>query len=228
MYHHQSSYRSIPKSKISSIDKPNVIRVTGEGKVAVQPNKAEVTLGVSTEDKQLMKAQEDNATKISKIKKTLNHLGIPDEQIRTVNYSISPQYDYVEGKQVFRGYKVEHLLLLTIDQIEHTGFVIDTAVSNGANIVSMIKFAIADRNQYEQHALSLAVINAYQKAETIAGTIRVQLTKAPILITENIRQQGEPIPFQTTAFVKSEATTPIQPGTMEIISHITAEFVYHY
>lgn len=217
--HYQSTHRPSEKS--------TVIKVTGEGKVTVQPDKAEITLGASTEDKVLMTAQENNAKTISQIKNALNQIGILDEHIRTVNYSIYPQYDFAEGKQIFKGYKVEHLLLVIVTQIENTGLVVDTAVGNGANIISGIKFDTSHYNHYEQHALSLAVINAGQKAETIANTLRVQLTKIPILVEENVRHPGGPIPFQTTAFVKSEAVTPIQPGTMEITSSVTAEFTYH-
>lgn len=215
--------RNIPTRK----SRTNVIRVTGEGRVSIQPNRAEVTLGVTTEDKELQKAQQDNANLIDKIKSALNALGIQDESIRTVNYSIYPQYDYIEGKQIFRGYRVEHLLFITIDNIEKVGLVVDTAVQNGANIVSRITFTSSEVHQYELHALSLAVVNAYQKAEAIANTLRVQLINAPILIAENSRQLGGPVPLQATTFLKSGATTPIQPGLMDIAVEVIAEFIFH-
>ncbi|MBS4191241.1 SIMPL domain-containing protein [Bacillus sp. FJAT-49705] len=223
MYYQQPSNRNT--QTIGS--KRNIIRVTGEGKVYAKPDKAEITLGASTEDKQLEVAQKNNAMIISKIKKGLNQLGIQDEQIKTVNYSIFPQYDYVEGKQIFRGYKVEHLLQISINDIENAGLVVDTAVKNGANVVSRIRFSVGDSIQYEQQALSIAVINAYQKADTIARTLGVQLNKVPILVAEIGRQRGEPIPFQMTALVKSEAATPIQPGTLEMRSQVSAEFEFH-
>ncbi|MBS4205529.1 SIMPL domain-containing protein [Lederbergia citrea] len=206
--------------------KRNVIEVTGEGKVTVQPDQAEITLGASTEDLSLMKAQKSNALIISNIKKALNQIGIRDEQIQTVNYSIYPQYEYIEGKQIFKGYKVEHLLHITVKQFQNAGLVVDTAVGHGANNVSGIKFDTSNHNQYYQQALSLAVINAHQKAETIANTLRVQLIRVPISVTENLRTYGGPIPYQTFEFVKSEAVTPIQPGTMDIISTVTAKFTY--
>lgn len=214
--------RKIPTGKC----KENIIRVTGVGEVSIQPNRAEVTLGVTTEDLELQKAQKDNAKIINNVKNGLNALGIQDEFIRTVNYSVYPQYDFSKGEKIFRGYRVEHLLLITIDDIEKVGLIVDNAVQNGANIVSGIAFTITDPQQYELHALSLAVVHAYQKAEAIAGTLRVQLTKAPIFIAENYRQEGGPVPFQATTFLKSEATTPIQPGLMKIKAEVTAEFVF--
>ncbi|KAB2338481.1 DUF541 domain-containing protein [Cytobacillus depressus] len=221
MYFQQQDFRS-PKASIRS----NIIRVSGIGKVFVQPNQAEITLGISTEDSQLEKAQREIAEAIEKIKNGINSIGISDDQIRTINYSIYPQYDYIDGKQTFRGYKAEHTLLITIRDLERAGLVVDTAVKNGANIVTGIHFSVEHPSQYEQQALSYAVIDSFQKAEAIAKTLGVRLNHTPIAVNEINPQRGEPIPLHTTAFVKSEATTSIQPGVMEIRSQISAE--YHF
>lgn len=222
MYFQQPSV----KNKINN-HKQNLIRVIGNGKVFVQPNQAEITLGVSTEDLKLEKAQKENARTITEIINALHSIGISNEKIRTVHYSVSPQYDYIEGKQIFRGYKVEHSLLVTVDHIESAGLVVDIAVKNGANIVSSIQFSVKDMGIYEQQAISIAVIDSIKKAESIASTLGVRLQKIPIFITEAGRQRVDPYPLQATAFVKSEASTPIQPGMLEINSQITAEFVYY-
>ncbi|MCM3112479.1 SIMPL domain-containing protein [Lederbergia lenta] len=207
-------------------NKANIIKVVGEGKVSVQPDRAELTLGVSTEDASLMQSQENNAMAITKVKQALNQIGITNENMKTIDYSIYPQYDYEEGKQVFRNYKVEHLLQITVDRIENTGLVVDTAVSNGVNNVLGIKFNTSNYEQFYQQALSLAVIQAGQKAETIANTLRVILQPIPISVTENVQQHGGPTPFKATAFVHSEAVTPILPSTLDIQSMVTAKFIY--
>jgi len=220
--HYNQLYRHLPVEKHS---KRNIIRVIGEGNITVKPNRAEVTLGVTTEDKELQKAQQNSALIIEKIKNSLMALGIQEEQIRTIHYSVQPQYDFVEGKQAFRGYRVEHLLLISVENIENTGMIVDTAVHNGANTISGIAFTSTDNDYFERQALSAAVIDAFQKAEVIANTIKVQII-GPKLITENSAPISGPIPFQATAFLKSETTTPIQPGTMQFTSIVTVEFEF--
>lgn len=217
-YHQQTSNRNSPSEK----KKKHVIRVIGEGKADAVPNRAEITIGVKTEDKQLEAAQKKNAVIISKITNELNKLGISNDQIQTVNYVVFPQYDFVEGKQVFRDYAVEHLLRININEINKIGLVVDKAVEAGANIISGINFTTSEYEQFEQQALAIAVINAYQKAEAIARTLNVHLIKEPILVAENIVGA---VPLQTAAFVKSEAT-PIQPGTLEISRQVTADFIF--
>ncbi|MFO1443510.1 SIMPL domain-containing protein [Bacillus sp. Bva_UNVM-123] len=221
VYYHQPNRQMQVKKE----SKRNIIRVIGEGKITVKPDQAKVTLGVMTEDMELQKAQQNNAIIIDKIQKSLVALSIPEEQIQTIRYSVQPQYDFIEGKQHFRGYQVEHLLLIMIDQMDGVGKVVDTAVNNGANIISGISFTISDSNYYERQALSAAVLDAYQKAETIANTLKVHLI-GPRLISENPTQQGGPIPYQSTALMKSDTTTPIQAGTIQISSQVTADFEY--
>ncbi|MBY0122429.1 SIMPL domain-containing protein [Bacillus sp. S/N-304-OC-R1] len=221
MYVQQPAYRNTALK-----NKRNIIRVSGLGKVVIQPDTAEITLGASTEDAVLEAAQKKNTQIIEGIILNLREIGIPNEQIQTKNYSIFPHYDYIEGKQIFRGYKVEHLLLISVNPIEKAGLAVDTAVKNGANIVSSLVFSAEHAAHYEKQALSLAVIDAYKKADVIAKTLRVQLFQTPIMINEIVRNHGDPIPMQNSLFLKSASITPIQSGTMEIIGQVEAEFEY--
>lgn len=215
--YYQSSYRSKKR-------KPNIIRVTGEGKVTVEPDIADIRLGASTENTSLSVAQKENARAISNIKNALIREGIQESDIQTIDYSIHPQYDYVEGQQIFRSYKVDHMLLITVREMAKAGTIVDTAVNNGANVVSSITFETSAYDRLYRQSLSLAVVDARRKAETIAETLNVQLSKVPLSVIE-ITRDGT-APYQTKIFAVSEASTSFQPGLLEMISHIHAEFTY--
>ncbi|MCM3704568.1 MULTISPECIES: SIMPL domain-containing protein [Cytobacillus] len=227
MYYYQPFVRNTIQSGNLVRSKPNTLRVSGEGKLAVQPDQANIKLGVITEDQELQKAQEQNAAAISNVKKALNAIGITDKQIQTSDFSIFPQYDFVDGKQIFRGYKVEHILDITVNEIENTGLVVDTAVDSGANTVRGITFETENSQELYQKALGLAVLDAIRKAETIASSLRVQLISTPVSVSEGTLGLVQPVSFESSTFVKSAVSTPIQPGTIEIESHITAEFIYY-
>ena len=227
MYYYQPFVRNSVQTGSQSRSNRNILRVSGEGKLAVQPDQANIKLGVLTEDNELMKAQEQNAAAISNVKKALNAIGITDQQIQTSDFTIFPQYDFVDGKQIFRGYRVEHILGITVDEIENTGLVVDTAVNNGANTIRGIHFEAENQSELYQQALSLAVMDAYKKAETIASALRVQLISTPLSVAEGTLGMEQPVSFQSSTFVKSAVSTPIQPGTIDIVSQITAEFTYY-
>jgi uncharacterized protein len=204
----------------------NNIRVTGKGTVEAKPNKAETIFGVSAESSSLAEAQAEAAQTIASIKAGLIRIGIPEENIQTKDYSVFPQYDFQDGKQIFRGYKAEHLLRVIVSPVEAAGRVLDAAAENGANIISSVRL-LADDGKWQKQALSLAVIDAYEKASVIAKTLNVQLVKTPVSVTEGIIAPGQPIPREAGQFVKSAAAgTSIEPGTMEITSYVTADFVY--
>jgi uncharacterized protein len=227
MYYYQPFVRNSVQTGSHSRSNRNILRVSGEGKLAVQPDQANIKLGVLTEDKELLKAQEQNAAAISSVKKALNAIGITDQQIKTSDFTIFPQYDFVDGKQIFRGYRVEHILGITVDEIENTGLVVDTAVNNGANTIRGIHFEAENQSELYRQALSLAVMDAYKKAETIASALRVQLISTPLSVAEGTLGMEQPVSFQSSTFVKSAVSTPIQPGTIDIESQITAEFTYY-
>jgi uncharacterized protein len=202
------------------------IRVSGKGTVEAKPNKAETIFGVSAESSSLAEAQAEAAQTIAGIKAGLIRIGIPEENIQTKDYSVFPQYDFQDGKQIFRGYKAEHLLRVIVSPVEAAGRVLDTAAENGANIISSVRL-LADDGKWQKQALSLAVIDAYEKASVIAKTLNVQLVKTPVSVTEGNIAPGQPIPWEAGQFVKSAAAgTSIEPGTTEITAYVTAEFVY--
>jgi uncharacterized protein len=199
------------------------IKVVGEGSISIQPDMAQIVLGVETEYKELLKAQSENAQKISNIIQALRNLGILEENIQTDNFTIYPMYDFMDGKQVFRGYRVEHLLRVTIPDINSAGLVVDTGVENGANRVSNITFQVSNSAALYQKALERAVADAIKKAETIAAELGIELNPVPKSIMEERRLVEGPIPFHEAQMVKS-ASTEIQPGREEIKGTVTATF----
>ncbi|PLR76468.1 hypothetical protein CU633_16015 [Bacillus sp. V3-13] len=205
----------------------NVLKVYGEGTVSAPPDRADVILGTVTEGKELLQVQQSNSNIITNVIQALLRLGLPREKIQTFEYSAEPQYDYVDGKQVFRAYRVTYLLKVTIDAISQAGNVVDTAVANGANIVRSIEFTISDERTLYARALAVAVQDSLQRARVIAQTLGVQLIKTPSLIIEN-PQIREPIIFHGAVLSTStEAATPIEQGLLTIKAAVKAEYIYY-
>ena len=201
-----------------------VMTVTGIGSLSIIPDTVQIQLEVRTESKQLSQAQQENADLMDQVIQSLIELGIDREDIQTVSYNISPQYDYVEGRQVFRGYEVINSINVKIKNIEQTGIIIDTAVRNGVNQVSNIRFTVENEQIPYQEALSLALKNALAKAQTIANTIQLKLDPHPIKIVEKMRE--EPILYRSFAASEMSATTPIEPGQINIKATVEVQFQY--
>ena len=201
-----------------------VMTVTGIGSLKTTPDTAQIQLEVRTENKQLNHAQKENAYEMNQIIDSLLKLGIAKENIQTVSYNINPQYNYIEGEQVFRGYEVTNAVSVKTTNIDQVGNIIDVAVQNGANRVSNIQFMVENEQLEYQKALSLALKNALAKAQTISETIQLQLDPHPIKIVEELR--AEPIAYRTFAAKEMTGSTPIEQGQITISATVKVQFQY--
>jgi uncharacterized protein len=202
----------------------NKLEVLGQGIVKVKPDMAEVVIGIITESTQLEIAQKENTMQTQKVLDNIKVMGIPPEDIQTQNYSINIKYDYIDGKQVFRGYTVSNYFNVLIRDISIVGQVIDAAVNGGANAVNNVRFIVSNISIYYNEALKLAVKDTQNKAMAIASKLKVNINMVPIQIKE---RGSNPISPLTTSFKASAVVTPIEAGENKIIANIEVVFIYN-
>ena len=196
----------------------------GKGSVSVKPDAAEVIIGVITENVKLEVAQEENAKTTQQVLNSIIEMGVLPKYIQTQNYNITPNYDYINGKQIFRGYEVSNTLKVLIRNINSAGEIIYTAVQNGANTVSGINFIVSDQTKYYYEALRLAVEDAKNKASVMANELKVKLNITPIQVNE--QDKGNIAPLAVMAFKSLNNATPIEAGENTITADVEAIFVY--
>jgi uncharacterized protein len=219
---HQSSFRPEVPGAVQGVFK---LKVEGKGTVKISPDIATISIGVSTQDISLEKAQRENARITQQVINSIKKLGIPSKDIQTQAYVITPEYDYVDGKQVFRGYRVLNNLKVIVRDIQKVGLVIDTAVQSGANVVDNISFSASDTTRQYEQALKLAIEDAQGKARAIAEKLNVRLNMIPVEIVEQSIPESRPF-FGVAAMKAAEASTPIEAGEIEITARIEATFNY--
>ena len=193
--------------------------LTGLGEINVVPNIAVIHLGVETRGENLVNIHAENAQITQSIIQALQRMGVSD--IKTYQYSINKIYDYEDGRQIDRGYSVRNILEIRTTNLDKVGNIIDTAVNLGANVVELISFDISNREYYYQQALNMAVMNAIQKAKSIAMNLGLSAEPIPMKITENCTPPIQPFFRQELA-----ATTPIMPGNIRIEANVTVEFEF--
>jgi uncharacterized protein len=214
-----------------SSDKPTkrTLNVSGQGTVKVAPDIAYITLGVITEDTDAKAAQQENATTMDKLVSEVKASGIKSEDIKTVNYSIYPKYDYNKdtGASKIIGYTVTNSVQVTVRDMKKVGSVIDLAANTGANITNNISFALSDYDKYYNEALKKAVATTKKKADTIAAAVGISI-KLPVSITES----GAPAPTVygvANYAMKADmagASTPVESGTIEVQANVSMTYEY--
>lgn len=205
----------------------NTMSVSGQAKVNVSPDIAYVTLGVITENADAKAAQKANAAAMDKVIIAIKASGVKNEDIKTVNYTIYPKYDYSEktGVSSIVGYSVNNSVSVTVRDLSKTGNIIDAAADSGVNVSSSINFDLSNYEEYYNEALKNAVLAAKKKATTMSEALGVKL-KMPISVNEG----GGYSPLRNYASydMKAESAggTPIQSGSLEITANVS--IVYEY
>ena len=205
------------------------ILVNGTGEVTIKPDIARITVGVQTRNTDSTVAGQENANKINAIIKAIKALGVAEKDIQTTDYSISPQFNYVENKPpVLVDYQVSNSVRITVRKIADSGKVLDAAMKAGANIANGIQFDLSDPQQARDEALAKAVADATRKANLMAKASGN--TKPLILseLTENAINDGPRPVYAMRSLGKlggEDASTAVEAGETKITATVSAKFL---
>lgn len=200
------------------------ITVTGTGVVTIKPDKAIVSVGISSEDKDAKEAQKVNNAAMETLIQAIRDMGIAEDNIVTENYSLYPNYDYSGNTAKIIGYIASHQLNITVLDIDTVGNVIDTAIGAGANQSYGVSFGVQDESEYYQEALKKAVAVAQPKAQAIAEASGQQLGDILAIVeggsAPNVLRYAE----AETAAYDSAGGMSVQSGTLDITAMITIAY----
>lgn len=212
----------------TTTNKQNTFDVSGDGEVTTTPDKAVISVGISTSENTVTLAQDKGNKVIALMTSDLKKLGINAGDLKTSNYNLYPNYDYRSGSQKIIGYNLSVNLEVTIKDFNKINDVIDTATKDGANQVGGVTFALSDdkRRQIEDEARTLAINRAKDKANSLARIAGIRLGKI-INVTENTNQRIMPIPMMAKTLDASQAVgapTEISTGSTTLSMSVTLSY----
>jgi uncharacterized protein YggE len=212
-------------------NKETLFTVDGEGEVTTIPDTALISLGVTKNSSTVESAQNEVNAIINKITADLKNLGVKDTDIKTVNYSVNPNYDYTAGRQRITGYNVNADLQVKIKPIDKANSAIDIATNDGATNVGGIQFVVDEKKQeeLENQAREEAIKNAKAKAENISKSAGIKLGRI-VDVRESGQGGVQPLPYalktrDAMAGNAAEApATELNPGENKIRINVTLSY----
>jgi uncharacterized protein YggE len=198
-----------------------VVVVSGEGLVTGVPDQAWVTFAVESRSKNPKDAQAQNAKAMTSVQTHVVAAGIPKEAIRTLSYDLQLESDWVNGRQVPRGYLARNTIQVRLDDITRVGEVIDLAITNGANSVHGVRFDLKQRESLEREALKRATADARARAEAAAAGAGASIGRV-VRIEEPARSSPSPPVAMMREALAADAgvPTPVVAGEIEIRSRV--------
>lgn len=202
----------------SGVTPSATISVSGEGDVFAVPDTGEFYVTVQETAKDVKSAQTAATTKGNAIIQYLTGAGVDEKDIKTSDYSISPQYDYrtavcpasapaaygssgsdvvycPPGQQTLTGYQVTETLDVKVRDTSKAGDLLAGVGDKGASQVSGLNFTIDDQKALEQQARDKAIADARAQAEQLAKSLGVSIVRV-VSFSEN---GGGPIYYAKSA-----------------------------
>lgn len=216
--------------KTSSELPADTIDVTGTTTLTVDPDKAEILLGVETQAVTAIESQQQNANIMQKVKNALRAAGVQDKDIETSQYSVNVIRDYTEkGQQKIIGYKTVNIIKISTTKLSSAGALIDAAIDAGADRVDSVQFTLTKSKEAEirKEAILKASQNARERADAIANGLDIKLTKVKRASEGYVSIMPYYKSFDTLAAAEvRESTTSISPGMIEISASVNVGYEF--
>lgn len=201
------------------------VTVSAEAIVMVEPDQAEIDVGVVTEAKTAAQAAKDNAAKAAAVIAEVKKLLKAGDQTKTVGYSVSPVYRNPSpregGKPEIAGYSATNVVQVRTAAISDVGRLVDTATQAGANRIQRLVFTLKDEEAPQREALKAATVKAKAKAEEMARALGVKIARV-LSVVENERS-FRPFMRESVQMLARAAPepTPIESGSVQVRSAVT-------
>jgi len=154
------------------------VSVFAEASEEAAPNMAKITFSVETSDKDISKVSEANKqaanNSIQAVKKLLDSQN--GETIKTLAFNVNPEYRYKDGTRIFVQYTARNSYEVKIKDISKLGKIISAALSNGANVVSNLSYALDTNEEACSKLIRTASGLARNKAQAAAEALGTGIT----------------------------------------------------
>ncbi len=213
--------------RIINVNQSSELSVVGEGKIDVIPDKAFVNLGITVNNvSSVDEAQKQINETNNKLIQAMKGVGIPAGDIKTSNYSITPNYSNTPSDtEKINGYSGNANIAVTVKNTALISKVLEAATKAGANEIQGISYEVEDPSRYREQARSKAIENAKEQAKKLANSLGIRLGKITNII-ESSPDQPYPIvrPLGLRQGLKADGGPQIEPGTQTITSTVTLFF----
>lgn len=203
---------------------PRSIAVTGEGRVAVAPDMAMVSIGVTTEADTAREALDANNSQLAAALAAIKAAGIEDRDIQTAGLSLGPRYDYnrsgSDGAPAVTGFVAANTLTVRVRALDALGGLLDAVVSDGANTLGGISFGLQDPEPVLDAARKAAVTDARRKAELYATVAGVALGAVQTIAEQSGYMPPAPMALAEASYTKG-GSVPVAGGEVAVVATVS-------
>jgi len=201
------------------------ITVSGSGRVAVQPDIAELRLGVSVSRASVHEARDEAATVMSRILSAIDAAGVAKRDVTTAMLAVQPRYDYRDGQTPkLVGYELSNVVAVTVRDLDRLGEVVDGSLNAGATSMDSLEFRLADPVPAEQEARRRAMADARSHADVFAEAAGVSISGVSSVAETGAVQPPRPLAKAERMMMAADSSTPVESGSLEVSVAVTVTY----
>jgi uncharacterized protein YggE len=200
---------------------PRTISTSGHGEVRAVPDLAEVRAGVTITAPTAAQALAANSTRMQSVFAALRKMGVPEKNIQTTNFYVSPQYTNGENNTARRltGYQVSNDVTVRLEDVTKLGGALDALVAAGANQMNGISFSIQNPAPVLERARTEAIADARTRAETYAKAAGVSLGTL-LSISDSGGEAPRPVMYRMAPAMAAAPAPPMAAGEQSVSADV--------
>ena len=211
-----------------SLPQQDQISVVGMGEVVAEPDQVVMRVGVSVTAPSLLEAKAQADQRYAKVLNVLQQQSIEEKWIKATQIMAEPQYEWANGKQVYRGERVSRSLSITINDLELVSPLMQAVIENGASTIDGMEAGFQDRAALLEQALAAAADDARRKAEFLAERLGRDLGAAFQIKEANthapVQARGPEMAMSAVVEGSRAAAPPEMFGTQAIRARVNVSF----
>lgn len=219
----------------SIVNSDRIISFSAEGKVLAKPDVAKIVFDVINQGEKADIVQKENNEKMQAVIAFVKEQKVSEDDIKTIRYSLSPQYDYdwcrEDQMDIYSlssrscppkivGYQLDQAVEVKIRDFDKINSIVGGLSEKGANKISNVNFEIDDPEAYRNEARIQALNKIEERAQLLSRKTSIRLGKI-INISEGssiypVYMKAEMGAISDSSGEMPAPIAPIESGTEEI------------
>ena len=158
-------------------EQKNTIIITGKAEKEVAPDTAKISFYVTKRGKNQQQITNYVNEKTKNTINVLKDLNIKEKDIKTLNYSLRPEYRWKDGKRHFINYRVKQNVQVTIRNLDDVSKVLAKIIEQDVDNLSGPNMFIDDIDSLKDKLRGEAIKDAKQKADVLSKQLGIKIEK---------------------------------------------------
>jgi hypothetical protein len=168
------------------------IKVSGEGKIRIKPDLINLTINIDFVQPRMADAVRLSQETADSVVTILEHFAQQND-IKTSNISANKEYNYINNRNVFVGYKAEQSIDLVLRDLSRFTDLTAKLLATKINGISQVEFGHSKADSLLREADLLAYDDAQKSAFKLCERANVRLGSLVYLTNTGEAETGEPV-----------------------------------